>query len=87
MKVKFRKLCESAVTPDKGSAHAAGFDLTITSTQEIERDLNASINLEKLFTVSSTGNYALGDGSSVDLVTNQPSPSLKKESNRIFIYN
>ena len=36
MKVKFRKLCESAVTPAKGSAHAAGFDLTITSTQEID---------------------------------------------------
>ena len=48
---------------------------------EIDRDINASKNLLKLSTVSSTGNYALGDGSSDCSVTNDFSPSLKKESN------
>jgi putative transposase len=53
---------------------------------EIDRDLNASKNLLKLSTVSSTGNYALGDGSSDCSVTNDFSPSLKKESNGKFTY-
>lgn len=50
----------------------------------IDRDLNASKNLLKLSTVSSTGNYALGDGSSVCEI--KYSPSLKKESNGKFTY-
>lgn len=53
---------------------------------EIDRDLNASKNLLKLSTVSSTGNYALGDGSSVCPVMDKSSPSLKKESNGKFTY-
>ncbi len=43
---------------------------------ELDRDLNAALNLKKLYTVSSTESNALGDGSS---------PSLKKELNRKFI--
>lgn len=53
---------------------------------EIDRDLNASKNLLKLSTVSSTENYALGDGSSNCSATNDFSPSLKKESNGKFTY-
>lgn len=53
---------------------------------EIDRDLNASKNLEKLSTVSSTGNYALGDGSSISLKSEKSSLSLKKESNGKFTY-
>lgn len=53
---------------------------------EIDRDLNASKNLLKLSTVSSTGIHALGDGSSNCSVTNDFSPSLKKESNGKFAY-
>jgi len=53
---------------------------------EIDRDLNASKNLLKFSTVSSTGNYALGDGSSDCSATNNFSPSLKKESNGKFTY-
>jgi len=53
---------------------------------EMDRDLNASKNLLKLSTVSSTGNYALGDGSSDCSSTNDFSPSLKKESNGKFTY-
>lgn len=52
---------------------------------EMDRDLNAAINL-KNYTVSSTGNYALGDGSSVCLETDKSNPSLKKESNGKFTY-
>ncbi len=40
----------------------------------------------KLYTVSSTGIHALGDGSSDCSVTNDFSPSLKKESNGKFTY-
>ena len=53
---------------------------------EIDRDLNASKNLLKLCSVSSTRNYALGDGSSDCSATNDFSPSLKKESNGKFTY-
>ena len=53
---------------------------------EIDRDLNASKNLLKLSTVSSTGINALGDGSSVCPVMDKSSPSLKKESNGKFTY-
>ena len=54
---------------------------------EIDRDLNASKNLLKLSTVSSTGINALGDGSSNCSAANDFSPSLKKESNGKFIYS
>ena len=53
---------------------------------EMDRDLNASKNLEKLSTVSSTGIYALGDGSSVCPSMDKSSPSLKKESNGKITY-
>jgi putative transposase len=53
---------------------------------EIDRDLNASKNLLKLCSASSARNYALGDGSSDCLVTNDFSPSLKKESSGKFTY-
>lgn len=53
---------------------------------EINRDLNASKNLEKLCSASSARNYALGDGSSVCSVMSESSPSLKKESNKKFTY-
>ena len=53
---------------------------------EIDRDLNASKNLEKLSTASSAGINALGDGSSVCSVMDKSSPSLKKESNGKFTY-
>lgn len=36
MKVKFKKLSENAVMPAKGSAHAAGFDLVVTSMEELD---------------------------------------------------
>jgi putative transposase len=51
---------------------------------ELDRDLNAALNLKKLCTVSSTGIYAFGDGSpsNVSLI----SPSLKKESNGKFTF-
>ncbi len=51
---------------------------------ELDRDWNAALNLKKLYTASSAGIDALGDGSSsnVSLV----SPSLKKESNGKFAY-
>ena len=54
---------------------------------EMDRDMNASMNLLKLSTVSSTGIYALGDGSSVCPAMDKSSPSLKKESNGKFIYS
>lgn len=53
---------------------------------ELDRDLNAALNLKKLYTASSAGIYALGDGSSDCSVTNDFSPSLKKESNGKFTY-
>lgn len=52
---------------------------------ELDRDLNAALNLRKLYTASSAGIHALGDGSS-DCSTNDFSPSLKKESNGKFTY-
>ena len=56
----------------------------------MDRDLNASINIQNYYmiqnTVSSTGIHALGDGSSDCSVTNDFSPSLKKESNGKFTY-
>lgn len=36
---------------------------------EIDRDLNASLNLKQLYTVSSTGIHASGDGSSIEHLT------------------
>lgn len=51
---------------------------------EIDRDLNASMNLLKLCSASSARNYALGDGSSSN--ASSVSPSLKKESNGKFTY-
>ncbi len=36
MKVKFKKLSENAVIPVKGSSGAAGFDMVITSMQEVD---------------------------------------------------
>jgi putative transposase len=51
---------------------------------ELDRDLNAALNLKKLYTVSSTGIHALGDGSSSN--TSLVSLSLKKESNGKFTY-
>lgn len=39
---------------------------------EIDRDLNASLNLEKFGTESSSGSYASGDGSSPSLSDGQP---------------
>ena len=51
---------------------------------ELDRDLNAARNLKKLYTVSSTGIHALGDGSSSN--ESSVSPSLKKESNGKFTY-
>lgn len=36
MKVRFKKLCENAVIPVKGSSGAAGFDMVITSMQEVD---------------------------------------------------
>lgn len=51
---------------------------------ELDRDLNAALNLKKLYTVSSTGIHALGDGSSSN--ESSVSPSLKKESNGKFTY-
>ncbi|MFA5542203.1 MAG: RNA-guided endonuclease TnpB family protein [Bacilli bacterium] len=53
---------------------------------EMDRDLNAALNLKKLYTASSAGIYAFGDGSSDCSVTNDFSPSLKKESNGKFTY-
>src|SRR5690606_462363 len=53
---------------------------------ELDRDLNAALNLKKLYTVSSTGINALGDGSSGQSATTDFSPSLKKESNGKFTY-
>ena len=53
---------------------------------ELDRDFNAALNLKKLYTVSSTGINALGDGSSDCSATNDFSPSLKKESNGKFTY-
>lgn len=53
---------------------------------EIDRDLNASRNLLKLCTVSSTGNNASGDGSPVYSESSKHSPSLKEESNGKFTY-
>jgi len=53
---------------------------------ELDRDLNAALNLKKLYTASSAGIHALGDGSSDCSVTNDFSPSLKKESNGKFTY-
>ncbi len=47
---------------------------------------NKTPNLKKLYTVSSAGIHALGDGSSDCSVTNDFSPSLKKESNGRFTY-
>ena len=52
----------------------------------MDRDLNAALNLKKLYTASSAGIYALGDGSSDCSVTNDFRPSLKKESNGKFTY-
>ena len=60
--------------------------ITNIDKQELDRDLNAALNLKKLYTVSSTGIHALGDGSSDCSVTNDFSPSLKKESNGKFTY-
>lgn len=57
-----------------------------TCNHELDRDLNAALNLKKLYTVSSTGIHALGDGSSDCSVTSDFSPSLKKESNGKFTY-
>lgn len=51
---------------------------------ELNRDLNAALNLKELYTVSSTGIHALGDGSSSN--ASLVSPSLKKESNGKFTY-
>lgn len=42
----------------------------------MDRDLNAAKNLEQLYTSSSGGIYAFGDGSSRDSLANQVSPSL-----------
>jgi putative transposase len=53
---------------------------------EMDRDLNAALNLKKLYTVSSTGIHALGDGSSGSGESQNYSPSLKKESNGKFTY-
>ncbi len=53
---------------------------------EIDRDLNAALNLKKLYTVSSTGINALGDGSSGSGESQNYSPSLKKESNEKSTY-
>lgn len=53
---------------------------------ELDRDMNAALNLKKLYTVSSTGINALGDGSSDCSATDDFSPSLKKESNGRFTY-
>lgn len=51
---------------------------------KMDRDLNAAFNLKKLYTVSSTGINAFGDGSSV--CGSKYSPSLKKESNGKFTH-
>ena len=51
---------------------------------EMDRDLNAALNLKKLYTASSAGIHALGDGSSSN--ESSVSPSLKKESNGKFTY-
>lgn len=53
---------------------------------ELDRDLNAALNLKKLYTASSAGIHALGDGSSFSGESQNYSPSLKKESNGRFTY-
>ena len=53
---------------------------------EIDRDLNASINLKNLYIESSSKINALGDGSPVCSESDKHSPSLKKESNGKFTY-
>ena len=55
---------------------------------EIDRDLNASLNLKQFYTESSSGIDASGDGSSVEGASLKHSPSLKEEFNlkpRVYI--
>jgi len=49
---------------------------------EIERDLNASLNLKQIYTGSSSGIQACGDGSSSLSGTTLVSPSMKQEFNK-----
>lgn len=49
---------------------------------KIDRDLNASLNLKKIYTESSSGIQACGDGSSSLLETTSISPSAKQEFNQ-----
>ena len=53
---------------------------------ELDRDLNAALNLKNLYRESSSRINALGDGSSNRSLSNDFSPSLKKESNGKFTY-
>ena len=53
---------------------------------EIDRDLNASINLKNLYIGSSPKIHAFGNGSPVCSESSKHSPSLKKESNGKFTY-
>lgn len=49
---------------------------------KIDRDLNASLNLKQIYTGSSSGIYASGDGSSLSAETPLVSPSLNEEFNK-----
>lgn len=53
---------------------------------ELDRDLNAALNLKNLYRESSSRINALGDGSSGQSAMTDFSPSLKKESNGKFTY-
>ena len=49
---------------------------------KLDRDLNASLNLKQIYTVSSTEIQACGDGSSSLSETTLVSPSVKQEFNK-----
>jgi hypothetical protein len=49
---------------------------------KIDRDLNASLNLKQIYTASSVGIQACGDGSSSLSETTLVSPPIKQEFNK-----
>lgn len=57
------------------------FECKVCDTK-IDRDLNASLNLKQIYTESSSGIQACGDGSSVEGESPKLSPSVKQEFNK-----
>ena len=49
---------------------------------KLDRDLNASLNLKQIYTASSVGIQACGDGSSSANESSLLSPSVKQEFNK-----